>query len=93
VEREVNLTEAAMAAAITVSIAGVSYAALNQHAVVNKATQVADAASCRTIDGAIVAYVAQHGATPTKIAQLKPYVKGDITKYRIVNGVAAGPGC
>jgi hypothetical protein len=89
----VNLTEAAMAAAITVSIAGVSYAALDQNAVVGRASQVADAASCSTVNDAIVAYLAQNGVAPTRITELKPYVKGDISRYRIAGGVAAGPGC
>ena len=88
-----NLTEAAVAAAVTVSIAGVSYAALNTGAVTNSATTVANAATCRTVDTAIVAYLAQHGAAPTRITQLRPYVEGDISAYRISKGVAAGPGC
>lgn len=88
-----NLTEAAVAAAVTVSIAGVSYAALNTGTVTATATTVADAASCRTVDAAIVAYVAQHGTAPNRITQLQPYVDGDISAYRITRGVAAGPGC
>ncbi|WP_067506789.1 hypothetical protein [Actinoplanes sp. TFC3] len=88
-----NLTEVAMAAAVTVSIAGVSYAAFNTDALLGRTEKVASAVTCRTVDDAIVAYVAQHETTPTRVAQLKAYVKGDITAYRIVQGVAAGPGC
>ncbi|MEV6304776.1 hypothetical protein AB0M02_35565 [Actinoplanes sp. NPDC051861] len=54
---------------------------------------VADQATCRTVDTAIVGYLAQHGESPKSISQLKSYVKGDISRYRIVNGVASGPGC
>lgn len=82
-----------MAAAITVSIAGVSYAALNTKQVETDARTVANQATCRTVDAAIVAYVAQHGTPPHSVRQLKGYVKGDISGYRIVAGVAAGPGC
>jgi len=54
---------------------------------------VAAAASCDTVDTAIVAYLARTDQVPTSIGDLAGYVKGDITAYRIVNGVAAGPGC
>jgi hypothetical protein len=89
----VHLSEVAMAAAITVSIAGVSYAALNTDGLTGTAKTVAGRASCRAVDQAIVAYVAQHDRTPTTIGQLQPSVRGDISAYRIVRGRAAGPGC
>lgn len=88
-----NLSEVAMAAAITVSIAGVSYAALNTTSVTGTAKTVASQATCRAVDQAIVAYVAQNSTVPTTIKQIKPFVKGDISAYRIVKGQAAGPGC
>jgi len=89
----VHLSEVAMAAAITVSIAGVSYAALNTDSVRGTAVTVASQASCRAVDEAIVGYVARHDTTPTTIGQLQPWVRGDISAYRIVKGRAAGPGC
>jgi hypothetical protein len=82
-----------MAAAITVSVGGVSYTALNVDEVTGSARTVADRASCRTVDEAVVAYLAQHDTAPTTITQLRPYVRGDISAYRIVRGRAAGPGC
>ncbi len=88
-----HLSEVAMAAAITVSIAGVSYAALNTEGIRETAETVAGQASCRTVDEAIAGYVAQHGTAPTAIPQLQPWVRGDISAYRIVAGRAAGPGC
>jgi hypothetical protein len=54
---------------------------------------VASQATCRTVDSAIVAYVAVHDEAPRLIDDLTEYVNGDITAYRIVDGVAAGPGC
>jgi hypothetical protein len=92
-EITVHLSEVAMAAAITVSIAGVSYAALNTDGIQKTATTVAGKASCRTVDQAIAGYVAQHSTAPTRIEQLRPWVRGDISAYRIVKGRAAGPGC
>jgi hypothetical protein len=82
-----------MAAAVTVSTAGISYVALNPDRLEKQARAVADRASCRTVDAAITAYVAVHDEPPAAIADLAGYVKGDITAYRIVDGTAAGPGC
>ena len=88
-----HLSEVAMAAAITVSIAGVSYAAFNVGEVSGPAKTVASRASCRAVDQAIVAYLVRHDTAPTVIGQLQPWVRGDISAYRIVKGRAAGPGC
>ncbi len=88
-----HLSEVAMTAAITVSIVGVSYAALNMDKVRGTADAVASRASCRAVDEAIVGYVARHDTGPTTIEQLRPWVRGDISAYRIVRGRAAGPGC
>ena len=82
-----------MAAAVTVSISGVSYAALNPQRVEASARVVADQATCRTVDTAIIGYVAEHAEAPRSVRQLRGYVKGDISRYRIVDGMAAGPGC
>ncbi|MEV4708956.1 hypothetical protein [Actinoplanes sp. NPDC049316] len=88
-----NLTEVAMVAAITVSVAGVSYAVVNSHGLTGATVKVADQVSCRAVDDAIVAYAAQSGAAPVRMEQLRPYVKGDVSAYRIVGGRASGPGC
>lgn len=82
-----------MAAAITVSVAGLSYVAFNPAALTERATTVAEQATCRTVDQAIAAYAAVHGADPRTITDLGPYVRGDISAYRIERGLAAGPGC
>jgi hypothetical protein len=89
----VNLAEVAMAAAITVSVGGVSYVAFNPTALTHTAQSTADKATCRVVDEAIVAYVATNDSSPKKISELTSYVNGDISAYRIVRGVAAGPGC
>jgi hypothetical protein len=82
-----------MAAAITVSVAGLSYVAFNSSVLTDRAETVADQATCRTVDQAIVAYAAVNGAPARSVNDLKPYVRGDISEYRISRGVAAGPGC
>jgi hypothetical protein len=89
----VHIHEVALAAAITVSVAGVSYVAFSPQEVAGTAKTVADKATCRAVDEAIIGYLAVHDRAPRSIADLQPYVKGDISAYRIVRGVAAGPGC
>ncbi|MGK5685419.1 hypothetical protein [Actinoplanes sp. URMC 104] len=75
------------------SVAGVCYSQLDSEAVERKAQVVADRATCRAVDSAIVAYVGVHGKAPASVAELAGYLKGDITAYRVVGGQAAGPGC
>ena len=82
-----------MAAALTVSIAGVSYAGLNRETLTESARSVADRATCRTVNEAIVGYTVLNDRPPTSIGELAPLVQGDVSAYRIVLGVAAGPGC
>ncbi|MBB4750815.1 hypothetical protein [Actinoplanes lobatus] len=58
-----------------------------------RAQVVADQANCRTVETAIVGYVMNNGVAPTSVRQLGDYVSGDISRYRIVGGKPAGPGC
>ncbi|MDR6321236.1 hypothetical protein [Actinoplanes couchii] len=88
-----RLIELAITSAITASIGGISYAALNPRELEGTAQRVADQATCRTVDTAIVGYLMNNGTQPTSIAQIEDYVRGDISRYRIVNGIADGPGC
>ena len=82
-----------MAAAITVSVSGVSYAVLDPKELKADTQKVADQATCRTVDTAIVGYLSIHDVEPTSVAQLSGFVRGDISRYSIVDGIAAGPGC
>lgn len=83
----------ATACAVTMSISAASYSALNPAQLEAQARLVANKATCRTVNTAIVGFIAMNGTDPTSITQLRPYVDGDISRYRIVKGVAAGPGC
>lgn len=58
-----------------------------------QARTVADRATCRTVNSAIVAYVGVNDRDPESIADVVSYVDGDISAYTIVNGMASGPGC
>ncbi|BFU44459.1 hypothetical protein KRMM14A1004_26960 [Krasilnikovia sp. MM14-A1004] len=87
------MTELAMAAAITVGVGGASYAAMDVQGLTRSAEAVAERATCRAVDEAIVAYYAQEGKVAQRLAELQPFVQGDISAYRIRDGRAAGPGC
>jgi hypothetical protein len=89
----VPLTHVLMSAVVTVSVAGVSYAAMNPDKAEKHAREVAGQATCRTVDAAIVAYLALHDEAPHQIGDLADLVDGDIAAYRIIDGLAAGPGC
>ncbi|HET6533266.1 MAG TPA: hypothetical protein VFH03_21985 [Actinoplanes sp.] len=88
-----HINEVALVGAITLGVAGVSYLAFRPHEVAGTAERVADRATCRTVDEAIVGYLTTNDRPPRSIADLRPYVRGDISAYRIVDGRAAGPGC
>ncbi|MEU8239599.1 hypothetical protein AB0C07_15255 [Actinoplanes missouriensis] len=88
-----RLMETVVTAALTVSVAGVSYAAFIPEKLESDVRVVAEAATCRTVDTAIVGYLSVNGVAPTSTAQLAGWVKGDISAYSIDNGVAVGPGC
>jgi hypothetical protein len=77
----------------TLSVAAISYAQLDPAAAEEHAQSVADKATCRTVDSAILAYAGISGDAPGSVAALAGFVEGDITAYRIVGGRAAGPGC
>jgi hypothetical protein len=89
----VQLIHLAVTSAVTISIAGVSYAALKPEVLEKQARVVAAQADCRAVNEAIVAYVTINDRDPKSIRDLTGLVKGDISAYRIIGGMAAGPGC
>jgi hypothetical protein len=88
-----NLTETVVVAVITVGVAGTAYTVMGPAALTHKAEATAAQATCQAVDAAVVAYVAERGAAPRGIGDLRPYVRGDITAYRLDEGIAVGPGC
>ncbi|MEU4562983.1 hypothetical protein AB0F72_31770 [Actinoplanes sp. NPDC023936] len=88
-----RLMETVVTVALTVSVAGASYAAFIPEKLEGDVRAVAAAATCRTVDTAIVGYMSVNGVAPTSTTQLTDWVKGDISAYSIEDGVAAGPGC
>ena len=88
-----HTTHVVVAATVTLSVAGVCYSQFDTRATEQKARAVAEQATCRAVDSAIVAYAGVHGGPPASITDLTGYLKGDVRAYRIVRGQAAGPGC
>jgi hypothetical protein len=89
----VRLTHVSVTAVVTLGISAASYAALNPAVLQKRATTVAEQATCRTVNDAIVVYAGVNERMPRTAADLAVYVKGDISAYRIIDGKAAGPGC
>jgi hypothetical protein len=89
----VNVTEMAIAAAVTLGTVATAAISVNSPALTRQAESTAAVANCRAVDTAILAFYAERQVQPTGLQDIKPYVRGDITEYRIVAGTAVGPGC
>jgi hypothetical protein len=80
---------------LTVTLGAVATAvhAIDLPALTDRANAVAVTASCRSVALGILAYVGEHDTPPTRVEELRPYVEGDLTAYRIEGGAVRGPGC
>ncbi|MCY1139589.1 hypothetical protein OWR29_16440 [Actinoplanes sp. Pm04-4] len=88
-----HVSHIVVAATVTLSVSAVCYSQFDSRKAEQQARAVADKATCRAVDSAILAYVGVHGGAPSSVSQLTGYLDGDITAYRVVRGRAAGPGC
>lgn len=88
-----NFTEMMVAAVLTTGVAGAAYTAVDMDALTAQAERTAAEATCKAVDTGVAAYVEANGDAPATITQIGEYVRGDITAYRLDNGVAVGPGC
>jgi hypothetical protein len=89
----VNITEMAMVAAITLSTAAIAAVSMDVPTLTRQADSTVAQANCRAVNTAIVAYFSEQQVMPTQLNDVKPYVHGDITAYRILGDKAVGPGC
>jgi len=78
---------------LTTGVAVAAAVTLDIPALLAETKQVTGRATCRTVDLAMLAYVAEYDRLPVEAADVQQYVRGDVSEYRIVNGRAAGPGC
>jgi hypothetical protein len=88
-----NITEVAMVAAITLGTVATAAVSMDVPALSRQAESTVARANCRSVDTAIIAYVSEWEVLPAALKDVKPYVQGDVTAYRIVAGKAVGPGC
>jgi hypothetical protein len=89
----VKLTEFVVALTLTMGTAGTMAHAIDIPTLVATTKGISAQVNCRMVDSAIAAYTAEHDTSPTQIAEIRPYLTGDISDYSIVAGAAAGHGC
>lgn len=92
----VKLTEFAVSLVVTTGAAAAMSVALDLPALASGTTATAQRVGCRAVETALAAYLAEHDAPPARTADLRPYLAGDVSGYRIVPGppaAVAGPGC
>jgi hypothetical protein len=89
----VNLMEVAVSLTVVVGTGAAAAAALNMPELTGRAEKTAARASCHTVENAFAAYTTDNGTPPRKIADIRPYVKGDVSDYRVTKTGVTGPGC
>jgi hypothetical protein len=89
----VTLTEMTMVATITLGTVASAAMTMDVPAMSKDAQATVSLANCRQVNTAILAFYAERQAQPTSLADVDPYVQGDISAYRVVRGKAVGPGC
>jgi type II secretory pathway pseudopilin PulG len=89
----VTLTEITMTAVVTLGTVASAAVSVNMPALTRQSEATADQVTCRAVDTAIMAYYTEQQALPTVIADVTPYLQGDVSAYRVVSGRADGPGC
>ncbi len=88
-----SLMEITVASVITLGTVASATLTVDTPALTRRAESAAAQATCRAVDTAILAFYSERQVLPTTQRDLQPYVTGDISRYRIVAGRAAGPGC
>lgn len=88
-----KLIEVALTLAVTLGAAAAGVTAMDPARLQDAAEVAASAATCRSVDNAIAAYIAEQDVLPTRLFEIQRYVRGDISAYRIDRGHAVGPGC
>jgi hypothetical protein len=89
----VKVTQLVVSLVVTTGTAATAVVAVDVPGITTMVRTVAGQATCRTVNIAILAYTAEHDVAPLTLADIRPYAYGDISAFRIVDGVAAGPGC
>jgi hypothetical protein len=85
--------ETAVVMTVTLSTVAIAWTRMDAPRMSARATAAAEQVSCHTVETALAAYATDHGIPAATLTDIRPYVHGDISSYRIDRGHAAGPGC
>ena len=88
-----TLMEMTMASVITLGTVASAAVSVDTPALTRRAESTAAQATCRAVGTAIVAFYTERQTLPTTLRDVQPYLSGDISRYEIIAGRAAGPGC
>jgi hypothetical protein len=88
-----RLTEVVMSMGVALGGLAAAVHVLDLPVLSQRSERVATTASCRAVNLAILAYASRTDTVPTHVEQVRPWVTGDVSAYRLVDGVATGPGC
>ena len=88
-----NLMEITVSLTVVLGASAAAVAAMNMPGLTEKAQMVGDKATCHAVRNAYAGYTTENGVPPKRIADIKPYLSGDIAEYRLTTAGVAGPGC
>jgi hypothetical protein len=88
-----NLMEVTVSLTVVLGASAAAVAAMSMPSPTGKAQTAGAAATCHTVEDAYAAYSTDHGVPPQRIADIRAYVSGDISGYRLTKDGVAGPGC
>lgn len=90
-----KLIEVVVSMTVVLGAGAIAVTSLNVPKLIGGSQQATAGVSCHTVRTAVASYATEHDAPPGGIDDLRPYVQGDISAYRIVPpGLeVVGPGC
>ncbi len=88
-----NLLEVAVSLTVVLGTGAATMTALDVPELFDKVEATTEKASCHTVRNAIAAYSTDNGRPPAHITDVRPYVRGDLTPYRVTPTGVTGPGC
>ncbi len=88
-----NLTEIGVTLTVVLGAGAAAFVAVDMPRLTGGVQTTADKATCHAAENAFAAYTTAEGRPPRTIADIAPYVSGDLTEYRITPRGVTGPGC
>ncbi len=88
-----RVIESVVVLAVTLGAVASAANGMDVPVMTEQARRVAAQETCRSVELAVVAFAGERGHPPADIGQVRAYLRGDVSAYRIVDGAADGPGC